>query len=50
MHPKERIDKTEELDIAKITDGHEFFECNLCSFESGYGDSIRKHLIDHVNH
>ena len=23
---------------------------NLCSFESGLGDSIREHLIGHVNH
>ena len=26
------------------------FECNLCSFESGVGDSIKEHLIDHVNY
>ena len=25
------------------------FECNLCSFESGHEDSIRVHLIAHVN-
>ena len=25
------------------------FECNLCSFESGHEDSIREHLIAHVN-
>ena len=26
------------------------FECNLCSFESGVGDIIKEHLIDHVNY
>ena len=25
------------------------FECNLCSFESGHEDSIKEHMIDHVN-
>ena len=24
------------------------FECNLCSFGSGLGDSIWEHMIDHV--
>ena len=50
MHIKEHIDEIEELDISTLTNGHEVFECNLCSFESGLGDSIREHLIDHVNH
>ena len=50
MHIKEHIDEIEELDIAKITNGHDLFECNLCTFKSGYGDSIREHLIDHVNY
>ena len=38
------------MDITTLTNGHDLFECNLCSFESGLGDSIREHLIDHVNH
>ena len=38
------------LDISTLTNVHELFECNLCSFESGLADSIREHLIDHVNH
>ena len=44
------IEEIEALDIKKITKGHELFECNLCSFESGQEDSIREHLIDHVNY
>ena len=50
MHLKEHIVEIEELDIEKITNGHYLFECNLCSFESEYDDSIREHLIHHVNH
>ena len=45
----EHIDEIEGLDISSLTNGHELFECNLCSFESGVGDSIREHLLDHVN-
>ena len=36
------------MDIASITNGHNLFECNLCGFDSGHGDSIREHMIDHV--
>ena len=44
-HVEEHIKEIESLDITSITNGH---ECNLCSFESGYGDSIREYMIDHV--
>ena len=37
------------MDITSLTHGQDIFECNLCRFESGVGDSIREHLIDHVN-
>ena len=37
------------MDLAYLTHGNDLFECNLCGFESGMGDSIREHLIDHVN-
>ena len=47
-HIDEHIDEIENLDIVSLTNGHDLFECNLCSFESGLGDSIRKHIIDHV--
>ena len=48
-HIDEHIEKIEGLDIASLTKGHDLFECNLCSFESGHKDSIREHLISHVN-
>ena len=38
------------LDISTLTNGHEVFECNLCCFESRHEDSIKEHLIDHLNH
>ena len=25
------------------------FDCNICSFESGHQDSVKEHLIQHVN-
>ena len=48
-HKREHIEEIEGLDIASLTNDHDMFECNLCSFESGVGDSIREHLVDHVN-
>ena len=48
-HIEEHIEEIENIDIASLTNGHDLFECNLCSFESGLGDSIREHMIDHVN-
>ena len=50
MHIEEHIYEIKELHISTLKNGHELFECNLCSFESGLGDSIREHIIDHVNH
>ena len=38
-----------KLKVQTLTKGHDLFECNLCSFESGHKDSIREHLIAHVN-
>ena len=32
-----------------MTNGHELFECNLCSFESGHEDSVKEHLLDHLS-
>ena len=49
-HIEEHIEKIETLDISSLTNGLDLFECNLCRFESGYGDSIREHLIEHVNY
>ena len=49
-HIKEHIDEIKGLDITTLTNSHDMFECNLCSFESGVGDSIKEHLIDHVNY
>ena len=48
-HIDEHIEEIEGLNIAELTKGHDLFECNLCSFESGHEDSIREHLIAHVN-
>ena len=48
-HIKDHMDEIEGLDITTLTNNHDMFECNLCSFESGVGDSIKEHLIDHVN-
>ena len=49
-HKEEHIEEIEGLDISTLTNGHDLFECNLCSFESGVGDSIKEHLVDHLNH
>ena len=48
-HIQEHLDKIEEMDIPSLTNEHDLFECNLCSFESGNEESVREHLIDHVN-
>ena len=37
------------MDIASLTNVHDVFECNLCSFESGHEDSVKEHMIEHVN-
>ena len=37
------------MNIESLTNGHDLFECNLCSFESGHEDSVKEHLIQHVN-
>ena len=29
--------------------GHDLFKCNLCIFESGSGDNVKEHRIDHIN-
>ena len=44
------MEEIEWLDISALTNGHEIFECNQCSFETGHEDSIKEHLIDHLNH
>ena len=44
------MDEIEGLDITTLTNDHDMVECNLCSFESGVGDSIKEHMIDHLNH
>ena len=31
-HIKDHMEEIERLDIASLTNGHELFECNLCSF------------------
>ena len=49
-HKDDHIEEIKSLVIKKITKGHELLECNLCSFESGHEDSIREHMIDHVNY
>lgn len=49
-HKEEHLEEIEGLDISTLTNGHDLFECNLCSFESGIGDSVKEHLIDHLNH
>ena len=49
-HIKDHIDEIKGLDVTALTNNEDIFECNLCSFESGVGDSIKKHLIDHVNY
>ena len=48
-HVQEHKDEIEEIDVTALTNGLELFECNLCSFESGHEDSIKEHLLDHVN-
>ena len=48
-HIQEHKDEIEDLDVTAITNGHELFECNLCSFESGHEDSVKEHLLDHLS-
>ena len=43
------MDEIEGMDITNLTNEYDLFECNLCSFESGNIDSVKEHLIDHVN-
>ena len=50
QHISEHLEEIEEMDIESLLNGHDLFECNLCSFESGHEDSVREHLIEHVNH
>ena len=38
----------ESMDTSLTNEDH-LFECNLFNFESGNEDSLREHLIDHVN-
>ena len=49
-HKEEHKEEIEVLDISTFTNGHEVFECNLCSFESGHEGSLKEHAIDHLNH
>ena len=48
-HKSEHIEQIENIDIESLTNGHDIFECNLFSFESGHEDSVKEHLIQHVN-
>ena len=48
-HKAEHIEEIENIDIESLTNGHDMFECNLCSFESGHEDTVKEHLIQHVN-
>ena len=48
-HKAEHIEEIENIDIESLTHGHDMFECNLCSFESGHEDSVKEHLIQHIN-
>ena len=45
---QEHLEEIKEINIYSLTNGHDIFECNLCSFESGHINSIREHLITHV--
>ena len=45
----EHLDQIENMNIASLTNGHDIFEFNMCSFESGRGDSVKEHMIDHMN-
>ena len=48
-HMAEHLDEIENMDIASLTNEDDVFECNLCSFESGLGDSLKEHMIEHIN-
>ena len=39
----------QSMDITSLTNGHDIFECNLCSFESAHDDSVKEHMIEDVN-
>ena len=43
------MEEIEGMDITSLTNEHDLFECNLCTFESGNKDSVREHMIDHLN-
>jgi hypothetical protein len=48
-HKADHLKEIESMDIRSLTNGHDIFECNLCSFESGNDDSVKEHMIEHVN-
>ena len=49
QHKAEHIEEIENIYIESLTNGHHMFDCNICSFESGHKDSVKEHLIQHVN-
>ena len=49
-HKVEHMEEIEKLYMSTPTKGHDILKCNLCSFKSGHEDSIKEHLIDHLNH
>jgi hypothetical protein len=48
-HKADHLKEIESMDKTSLTNGHDIFECNLCSFESGHDDSVKEHMIEHVN-
>ena len=48
-HKADHLEDIQSMDVASLKNGHDIFECNLCSFESGHEDSVKEHMIEHVN-
>ena len=49
QHIAEHIEEIKNISIENLTNGHDLFECNMSSFEFGHEDSVKEHIIEHVN-
>ena len=48
VHIIENLDYIEVIYIETLMNDENMFQCDMCSFEPGNENSIRKHLIEHV--
>ena len=48
-HKADHLKEIERMDVTSLTNGHDIFMWNLCSLETGHDDSVKEHMIEHVN-